>query len=218
MDAAVTLAWMRDHGGLLRHLVMAEGFPEEGDPPPASDPGIRAHLRFLAAALAATADHRYAPLLDDFPGALPDYFADGEELFARHLAQGEGAIALETHLQLRGGRPGVDPSFDIALQRRIHLFGWIRLFLLAFEEHVGQPVDGIADRVVTWFDVRQRELGRLIVSLDLQAQAAAREAHGGPLDAEAIDALGQAVLVQAYVRQLTLGVCAVLDEDSPPTG
>lgn len=211
MDAPATLAWMREHGDLLRALVAEEGEAFEDDPSPASDPGIRAHLRFLAAGLETTSDERWAPALAGFPAHLPVCFEDGQHLFDRHLAQGEGAMALETHLQW-GSMPGRDPSIDIAQERRIRLFGWIRLFLLALEDHVGPSADGLADRVVAWFDARQRELGRMVVALDLQAQSAARRSPGASMDADAVDELGQAVLVQAYVRQLATGLCDILDE------
>jgi len=214
MDVRATLAWMRENGEILRGF-MAEEAIGDGDPPPASDPGIRAHLRFLAAALEPTADDRWAGTLAGFADALPGHFAEGQELYDRHLQQGEGAMALETHLQW-GSRPGIDPSVDIAQERRIRIFGWMRLFLFALEEHIGPAADGLADRVVAWFDARQRELGRMVVALDLQAQGAARQAPGGPLGPDEVDALGQAVLVQAYVRQLATGLCEVLDEADTP--
>lgn len=213
MDAPATLAWMREHGDLLRDLVTQEAVGLDDEPPPASDPGIRAHLRFLAAALEATADAVHGSALAGFAEHVPRYFDEGQELYDRHLAQGEGAMALETHLQW-GSRPGLDPSVDIAQERRIRLFGWMRLFLFGLEDHAGPAADGLADRVIAWFDERQRELGRMVVALDLQAQGAARRAPGGPLGTDAVDQLGQAVLVQAYVRHLATGLCEVLDEET----
>lgn len=213
MNTAATLAWMREHASILREMVA-----EEADVPgeveaPADDAGIRAHLRFLAAALEATADPAWAEPLAGFTGDLPGWFAEGQHLFDNHLAHGEGAMALEAHLQW-GTRPGVDPSIDVAQERRIRLFGWMRLFVLGLETHVGHAADGLADQVLSWFDARQRDLGRMVVTLDLHAQMAAREAAGGTVDTETVDQLGQAVLVQAFTRHLADGLCTVLNDVS----
>jgi hypothetical protein len=49
----------------------------------------------------------------------------------------------------------------------------------------------------------QRDLARLIFSLDLQAKNAAREAAGGGgVDLEAQDQIGQAAAVQGHMRLL----------------
>lgn len=213
MDTAATLAWMRDNASILREMVAEEtDAPGEGEAP-ADDASIRAHLRFLAAALEATADPAWAEPLAGFTGDLPGWFAESQHLFDHHLAHGEGAMALEAHLQW-GTRPGVDPSIDIAQERRIRLFGWMRLFLLGLETHLGHSADGLADQVLSWFDARQRDLGRMVVALDLQAQMAAREAAGGTVDTDTVDQLGQAVLVQAFTRHLAEGLCAALNEVS----
>lgn len=213
MNTAATLAWMREHASVLREMVAEETDAPGQSDAPAGDAGIRAHLRFLAAALEATADAAWAEPLAGFTGDLPGWFAEGRDLFDNHLAHGEGAMALEAHLQW-GTRPGVDPSIDVAQERRIRLFGWMRLFLLGIETHLGHSADGLADQVLAWFDTRQRDLGRMVVALDRQAQGAAREATGRTLSVEVVDELGQAVLVQAFTRHLADGLCTVLNDVS----
>ena len=57
---------------------------------------------------------------------------------------------------------------------------------------------------------RQRELARLIFSLDLQAKNAAREAAGGGVDVEIQDQIGQAAAVQGHMRLLVEAIAEVV--------
>ncbi len=57
---------------------------------------------------------------------------------------------------------------------------------------------------------RQRELARLIFSLDLQAKNAAREAAGGTVDLDAQDQIGQAAAVQGHMRLLVEAIAEAL--------
>lgn len=209
MDPALPLAWMRTNGEVLRRLVVDEQGTAD-DRPPASDPSIRASLRFLAQALAATVPPD-AAALDGLDSALVDRFARSRDLFDHHLETGRGAMALEAHLQWRT-RPGVDPSLDVAQDRRLRLLGWMRLFVLTLEEELGAAHDGIAAQIIAQLDGRQRELGRLVITLDAQARAQAR-ARQVALDATARDQLSQAVMVQAYTRHLAEAVCQALSRD-----
>ena len=209
MDAANTLSWMRRNGAELRALVADE--VAAGDDSPAGDASIRAHLRFLAVAVERTADERWRDELSGFADGVGEWFAEHEDLLDEHLAVGMGAMALEAHLQW-GTRPGVDPSLDVAQERRLRLLGWLRIFLLGLETHMGPSADGLAQAVLGWMDGRQRDLGRMVVSMDAQAKASASRSAGDGLGAETIDQIGQAVVVQAYTRHLAEALCAVLDD------
>jgi hypothetical protein len=206
-DAVAVLAWMREHGPLLRELVAQER-EGGGDAAPAGDPAIRAHLRFAAAALRATArpdlQERLADLVDD----LPRWLTENEALIDEHLAAAAGAIALEEHLQF-GVQPGLDPSLDAGLHRRLRIMGWMRLFLLALELHRGPGADGLAQTALAWMGTRQQQLAILVMTLDQEAKAAARRATGG-LDIETQDEIGQAAAVQGHVRFMVEAATRVL--------
>jgi hypothetical protein len=200
-QATKTLAWMRDHGDLLREVVR-EDLVEADDLTPGGDPNIRAHLRFVAIALRETLPAPVGERLEGFADALPTWFDESAPLFDAHLETGVGAIALEEHLQF-GTLPGSDPSLDAGLERRVRIGGWIRIFLLGLEAHLGPPADGLGDQVLGHMGAHQRDLARLIFSLDLQAKNAAREAGGGgAVDLEAQDQIGQAAAVQGHMRLL----------------
>jgi hypothetical protein len=216
MDHTQTLTWMRHNGSVLRELVAEEARAAGGDDAPAGDPAIRAHLRFLASAVEQTADPDWRERLDGFAAGLGQWFADSADLFDEHLQVGEGAMLLEAHLQW-GTRPGLDPSLDAAQERRLRLLGWVRIFLLGIETHLGPPADGLSEEALGWMDGRQRDLGRSVAMLDAKAKAAAVRS-GEPLDTETIDRIGQAIVVQAYTRHLAEALCAVMNGESrePP--
>lgn len=199
-QATATLGWMRDHGDLLREIVR-EDLAEAEDLTPGGDPNIRAHLRFVATALRETLPPPVSDELEGFAEGLQDWFDESLPLFDAHLETGVGAIALEEHLQF-GTLPGADPSLDAGLERRVRIGGWIRVFLLGMEAHLGPSADGLGDQVLAYMGARQRELARLIFSLDLQAKNAAREAAGGGVDVEVQDQIGQAAAVQGHMRLL----------------
>jgi len=199
-QATATLGWMRDHGDLLREIVR-EDLAEAEDLTPGGDPNIRAHLRFVATALRETLPPPVSDGLEGFAEGLQTWFDESLPLFDAHLETGVGAIALEEHLQF-GTLPGADPSLDAGLERRVRIGGWIRVFLLGMEAHLGPSADGLGDQVLAYMGARQRELARLIFSLDLQAKNAAREAAGGGVDVEVQDQIGQAAAVQGHMRLL----------------
>lgn len=209
ITAPATLAWMREHGDLLRALVAEE--TGGADESPGGDPAIRAHLRFMAHALEATASGDLAGRLAGFADDLPAWFAANEDLYDDHLQTGIGAIALEEHLQF-GVLPGSDPSLDAGLERRVRIGGWIRLLLLGLELRLGPRADGLEGATLGWMGAHQRELSRLILSLDVQAKSAARQSAGDAVDLETQDAIGQVAVVQGYVRQLVEALEATLAE------
>ena len=212
-QAMATLTWMREHGDLLREIVR-DDLAEATDLTPGGDPNIRAHLRFVATALRETLGPPYDGDLEGFADGLPGWFDESLPLFDAHLETGVGAIALEEHLQF-GTSPGSDPSLDAGLERRVRIGGWIRIFLLGMEAHLGPSADGFSDAVLAHMGAHQRELARLIFSLDLQAKNAAREAAGGGVDVETQDQIGQAAAVQGHVR---LMVEAIAEAIAPDTG
>jgi hypothetical protein len=212
LDAPLALAWMRQHGELLRRYVAAEA---DGDDAPAGDPAVRAHLRFAAAAIEATAAPPLAEALAGLTDELPDWFEDQRELYDRHLDVGEGAIALEEHLQF-GALPGTDPSLDAALHRRLRIGGWVRLTLLSVEVRLGPPADGLAAEALAWIGARQRDLSRLILALDREAKArAAQRAGRGAADLALQDEIGQAATVQAHVRMMVEALAATVPAEPP---
>lgn len=202
---------MREHGDVLRRFVADEGGADEA---PAGDPAIRAHLRFATEALEATAAPGLAARLAGLSDHLPAWFEDERELYEAHLDTGEGAIALEEHLQF-GARPGIDPSLDAGLHRRLRINGWIRLALLAIELRLGPAADGLAAQSLAWIGDRQRELSRLILVLDRQAkaEAAKRSGTGMATDLAIQDEIGQAATVQANVRMVVEALAASLPAD-----
>lgn len=205
-----TLAWMRTHGDVLRGLVA----DEQGDDPdhsPGGDPSVRAHLRFAATALAATGPPSLRATLAGFAEDLPEWFAEGRELYEDHLDTGHGAIALEEHLQF-GTSPGHDPSLDAGLHRRLRIGGWIRVFLHGLEMRLGPAADGLAGQVLDAVGARHRELSRLILALDREAKSAARRS-GDDLasDLATQDEIGQAATVQGHVRLLVEELAPALE-------
>lgn len=208
--AQETLAWMRTHGDVLRGLIA----DEQGDDPdhsPGGDPSVRAHLRFAATALAATGPPSLRTALAAFAEDLPEWFAEGRELYEDHLDTGHGAIALEEHLQF-GTSPGHDPSLDAGLHRRLRIGGWIRVFLHGLEMRLGPAADGLATQVLDAVGARHRELSRLILALDREAKAAARRS-GDDLasDLATQDEIGQAATVQGHVRLLVEELATALE-------
>lgn len=210
--AAEMLGWMRRNGEVLRDLV-AEELADGEDPAPGGDAAIRAHLRFAAAALLATATPPLRDELEGFAEGLPGWFSESRPLLDRHLATGAGAMALEEHLQF-GVRPGADPSLDAGLERRLRIGGWIRILVLGLETHLGPGHDGLARQVLDWIGGRHRELSRLILSLDRELKAAGRRAApGATLDLATQDGIGQAANVQGHVRMLVEALGATLGGD-----
>jgi hypothetical protein len=214
-DPGAVLGWMRVHGERLQELVVQEA-RDAADAAPAGDAAVRAHLRFAAAAMEATAGDRLAEAVEGFSDELSIWFEEARDLFDEHLEIGAGAMALEAHLQF-GALPGEDPSIDEGLRRRLRIEGWLRLFLVALERRLGPAEDGFAEAVLAWIGARRRELGRLIIWLDRRAKLAAAARIGrGTVDLAIQDEISQAAVVQAHVRQLVEAVSAVLTGDGGP--
>ena len=92
----------------------------------------------------------------------------------------------------------------------------MRLTLLAVEARLGPAADGLAADALSWMGERQRELSRLILTLDREAKArAARAAPGGAVNLALQDEIGQAATVQANVR-MTVEALAATVPGAPP--
>jgi hypothetical protein len=201
--ADAVLQWMSDNRERLGPLLGDEERLPDGEQAPADDAAIRAGLRLVAEALAAVAASPVRAGLDGLGDDLPDWFADGRELFDEHMTLAAGAMALEEHLQ-HGTSPGADPSLDAGLDRRMRLWGWIRLFLLALETRLGPRADGLAETVLAAMAAQGRRLAGVILVLERRARLAAAERAGGrvPTDPATLDEIGQAAVVQGYLRLL----------------
>jgi hypothetical protein len=208
LDTAATLAWMQANAPHLRELLEEEAEPE-GDGAAGGDGPIRAHLRFLAAALEATAPPDLAGALAGLQYELPAFFAEGQELYEEQLARSTGAIALEEHLQFRTS-PGSDPSLDAALDRRARLGAWTRLFLLAVEERLGPAADGLAESALTWMGANHRTLAGYVIALDRRGRTALNATPGARSDRDALDDVAQAATVQGHLRLTVDALAAAL--------
>jgi hypothetical protein len=198
VDVGAALAWMQAHPDLLRTLLEEEA--EDGaDPAPAGDAAIRAHLRYLAAALEETLPDRLAYGISGLFEELPQWFEEGRQLYDEHLAMAAGAIALEEHLQFRTS-PGSDPSLDESLDRRARLGAWTRLFLLAVEERLGPAADGLTEAAMAWMAANQRTLMGYVIALDRRARTSITSQMGPYADRATLDQAGQAAVVQGHLR------------------
>jgi hypothetical protein len=209
VQARAVLRRMGANGARLRELLDEEGVHHPVRMP-ADDGCVRAHLRLLSESLAAAAAPAFRPRLEGFADALDDWFDDQREELEAHMARAEGAIALEQHLQW-GVAPGTDPSLDAGLERRLRLMGWLRLYLYGLEAHLGPGADGLAEAALGWIGARQRELARLVLTMDAHARAALT-AEGVATTPEVLDEVGQAAMVRAHVRQLAEALEVTLAE------
>src|SRR5262245_59885036 len=136
--AQALLGWMQLNGARLRALLEEEARaagPAE-DLSPAGDPAIRAHLRFVAAALAGTAAEGAGELLEAFAAGLGERLAAaGPALDAELQLVGEGA-AFEAGMQF-GERTGEDPAMGPMLERRVRIQAWTRVFLAELDGALG---------------------------------------------------------------------------------
>lgn len=203
------LGWLQANPGRLRALLAeeAEGSDDLG---PAGDPAVRAHLRLVAEALAATAAPAAATSLEAFAAALPGLLAAREDRVDEEMRRVGEAHAFEVDLQFGAGT-GEDPSMAGMLDRRVRLAAWTRVFLAALDE-ARSPAPPVADAALAWMAERQDLLADTIFAMDRRAKKAELE-RGGPdaiADAEVVNRIGQAAIVQAHARFLVEGLAATL--------
>jgi hypothetical protein len=203
------LAWMQANPARLRALLDDEA-RAGGDLGPAGDPAVRAHLRFVAEALAATAAPAAAPALESFAAGLPALLAEREDLVDEEMRRVGEAHAFEADLQFGEGT-GEDPAMRDLLDRRVRVAAWTRVFLAALDE-ARAPAAPAAPAVLRWMGERQDQLADTIFAMDRRAKRAELD-RGGPdaiAGTEAVNRIGQAATVQAHARFLVEGLAAAL--------
>ena len=203
------LGWMQAHPERLRALLDDEA-PGAEDLGPAGDPAVRAHLRFVAEALAATAAPAAAPALEGFARDLPALLAEREDRVDEEMRRVGEAHAFEADLQFGAGA-GEDPAMQGLLDRRVRVAAWTRVFLAALDE-ARAPAPPVAPAALEWMGARQAQLADTIFAMDRRAKQAEID-RGGPdavASAETANRIGQAATVQAHTRFLVEGLAAVL--------
>jgi hypothetical protein len=209
LDPDAVLQWMRTHPDRL-HELLAEEDPGGEDDAPASDAAVRAHLRLAAEGMVHGADPQLAGVLDGMANALDEWFAHDRELFDHQIALGDGAIALEEHLLYQEGAEA-NPAIHDALERRVRLATWNRLFLRCIEHRLGPGHDGFADEALEWIAARGRDLATMIMQMDASQRAALELRLGRkPTRDEQVQS-GQLAAVTAYVRMAIEATAHVLE-------
>ena len=209
LDPDAVLHWMRTHPDRL-HELLAEEDPAGEDDAPASDAAVRAHLRLAAEGMVHGANPGLAAALDGMADTLDEWFAHDRDLFDHQIALGEGAIALEEHLLYKGDAEA-NPAIHEALERRVRLATWNRLFLRCIEQRLGPGHDGFADEALDWIAARGRDLATMILQMDTSQRAALELRLGRrPTRDEQVQS-GQLAAVTAYVRLAVEATAHVLE-------
>lgn len=212
--AQALLGWMQTNGGRLRTLLAEEAAhaveaDRDADLSPAGDAAIRAHLRFVSEALAASSgpgDGTLAPFAASLPGRLDAAAARG--LDAELDLVGD-ATAFELQLQF-GSETAEDRSLIATVERRLRLAAWTRVFLAALDE--ARPDAPVGPEVLAWMNDRQARLADTIFAMDRRAKEAeiARGGPGAVDDQDVVNRIGQAAMLQASTRFLVEALAATL--------
>lgn len=203
------LGWMQANGARLRALLDEEAAGAD-DLSPAGDPAVRAHLRFLAEALAANASSTGQGALEGFAARLPALLAEREGLLDQEMRRVGEAAAFEVDRQF-GEEAAEDPSVHAMVDRRVRIGAWIRVFLDGLDA-ARAPAAPVAPAVAAWMAGRQTQLADTIFAMDRRAKEKEIE-RGGPdavASPEVVNRIGQAASVQAHVRFLVEGLAEVL--------
>ena len=205
------LVWMQNNPGRLHALLEAEAEGAGADDlTPAGDPAVRAHLGFVAAALAANAAPAAAGALERFAAELPTTLSQREGRVDEELQRIGEATAFELDLQF-GAEATEDPSIRSMIDRRMRIGAWTRVFLDALDEaRAGEPP--AAPGVLAWMGERQVQLADTIFAMDRRAKEGEME-RGGPdavANPEVVNRIGQAAMLQAHTRFLVEGIAANL--------
>jgi hypothetical protein len=201
---------MQDHGLRLRELLDDEGRTTApgDDLGPSGEPAVRAHLRFVAEALAATAGPPTRAPLAAFAEGLPTALRAAGPASDAHATRARELAEAEIELQFGAGAAD-DPTTRTLLERRVR-FGALRgRFLEQLDRAVG---DGVAEATEAWSQQHEVRLAGLIYAMDRRAKQAETE-RGGPDavgDMATVNRIGQAATLQASVRFLLEGVVAAL--------
>jgi hypothetical protein len=195
------LVWMQTHHARLRELVDEEAGGSD-DRSPAGDPAIRAHLRFVAEALAANAGPGQAAELEDFAEHLDVCMQAAEDSMGDVLEQLEDATAFEAESQF-GGAVADDQAFVAVLERRLRVDAAIQTFLEALDRARPDRAP-IRQPTLDWWKANARRLAHTIFSLDRGAKQALLDR--GDTDAvanpEIVNQLGQAAMLQGHIKFL----------------
>ena len=200
---------MQQNAGRLRALLDDESEGAD-DLSPAGEAAIRAHLRLVSEALAATAGPATREGLEDLAVTLPDRFDVDEAGFDGELQLLKDATAHELNLQFGTERAGGDPMLRETIGRRLRVQAWSRFFLRLVGEAAGD-VD-FADAALTWMGDHQTQLAETIFSMDRRAKEAEIARHGPDAvdDPALVNRIGQAAMLQAHVRFLIEAVAVTL--------
>ena len=199
------LVWMQSHPERLHALLDAEARGSD-DLAPAGDPAVRAHLGFVAEALAANAAPAAAPALEAFARTLGETLAAREASVDDQLQRIGEATAFELDMQF-GDEAVEDPSIRAMIDRRMRIAAWTRVFLEALDE--ARPgEDRIAPGVLAWMGDRQVQLADTIFSMDRRAKEGemARGGADAVANPEVVNRIGQAAMLQAHTRFLVEGL------------
>jgi hypothetical protein len=205
--ARALLVWMQANPSRLRDLLAQEAAhaAADGDLGPAGDPSIRAHLRFVAEALAAHAAPGRRDAAEAFAVAAGDRLR-GSDLLAEEIERVGEAHAFEVSRQF-GMDAGEDPAMRAVIERRVRMGAWLRVFLREIDR-AGVVPAGVAPAAMEWMADNQTRLADTIFAMDRAAKQAELE-RGGP-DAiaatDAVNRIGQAATVQAHMRFLVEAV------------
>lgn len=208
LDAAAVVAWMQRNPGRLRDLLHEED-PHDAEDAPAADPAVRAHLRFIAEAMVHGASPSIAPLIAGMADHLDDWFIQDHEVFDEQIERGRGAIALEEHL-LYGADHETEPMIHAALERRVRLGAWNRLFLRCLEARLGPEYDGLTEAALDWSKAHERDLASAILQMHHRTLGTLAEATGHPATAQERDQSSQAAAVRGHARHLVDAVAHAL--------
>lgn len=195
------LVWMQTHHARLLELVDEESAGTD-DISPAGDAAIRAHLRFVAEALAANAGPGQAAELEDFAEHLDQRMDVAAASMGDVLEQLEDATAFEAESQFGDG-VAADEAFVGVLERRLRVDAAIQTFLEALDQARPDRAP-IRQPTLVWWKANARRLAHTIFSLDRGAKQALldRGERDVVADPEVVNQLGQAAMLQGHVKFL----------------
>jgi len=209
LDAGAVFTWMQANPARLRELLREED-PLDAEESPASDAAVRAHLRFAAEGLMAGIAPGLADRVDGMADALDLWFEDDREVFERQIELGRGAIALEEHL-LYGADGETEPAIHAALERRVRLGAWNRLFLRCLEARLGPEYDGLTEAALEWSKDHERDLAASILQMHHRQITAMEKATGHAATPEERDQSSQLAAVTGNVRRAIESAAHALD-------
>ena len=208
-QATATLAWMRDHGDLLREIVR-EDLAGADDLTPGGDPNIRAHLRFVAMALRADAAVPGRPTRSRASRTRCPRGSTRASRSSTPTWRPASARSPWRSTSSSAPCPAPTPPWTPAWSGACASGGGSGSSCWGWRPTWARRRTASATRCSPTWARAQRELARLIFSLDLQAKNAAREAAGGGVDVEVQDQIGQAAAVQGHMRLLVEAIAEAL--------